>query len=174
MDRLHISHSPIPIDLEVRNVTGRAFHLIQQYATYCCRLGLFVSPGLEIVKEVEFEMVNDADRYLVFHAIAIRVSRRVCGRGSFYLVNGPVKDHAGGSGHTCSTTGRGEIRVHGFKAHFGLKRADEEFAYRDSAAVREERANPKVRIDPHNLRGVDDATSHCDRPETNPFTGELF
>src|SRR3989442_12720460 len=72
---------------------------------------------------------------------------------SFNLIQGAVKDHAGGSYNPSSGLRRGEIGVIGLQAHLGVQRAHDEFAHRNCPALREEGANAQVgRVDRKSTR----------------------
>ena len=165
-DSLHVSHSAVAIDLKIRHVALRAADLREDGTPLVRERRFFIGRGAEVVQEIKLKEINQARRDLVaMHGIGAR-------RG-FDLILHAVQHHAGRSRDHVARIGLSEIRVDRLQPHLGVQRADGEFTYGDRLAMSEERAHPKIRIDPLDPGGVDGAIGiRRDRAKADPFAHE--
>ena len=165
-DRLHVRHAAILIDLKIRHMALRAADLREELLPLAREHRLFVDRRTEVVQEIKLKEIDEAHRDLI-------PLHRVGARWGFYLILHAVQHHAGRSRDHVTRIGLGEIRVDRLQPHLGVQRADGEFTYGDRLAMGEERAHPKIRIDPLDSGSVHRFIRICrDRAKADPFAHE--
>ncbi len=114
-----------------------------------------VRGGLEVVEQIELEIIDEAARNLVGDAILVRILVGARGRRRFQAVQRTVEHHARGRDHATARFGSRQFGIDGLQSHLVIQRADDEFANRDLAAVREKRPHAQIRIDADHARRID-------------------
>src|SRR5262245_27595874 len=88
VDRFHVGHSAVFVDLEILYVTRRAANAVEHAEAVLRGGGLLAGSRLEVVEQVELHMVDHGGVQLVGVRQGVRRRRR------FYFVRGSAQDHS--------------------------------------------------------------------------------
>ncbi len=120
---LDVGDALIDVDAVIRHVAGGATGLLEQAAALSRggRIGL-VAPGLEVVEEIEFEVVDERRVDLVDHAVVVAVLARAGDRRRSELVQRAIEHHARRRHHALAAAGRQQIGIGRFEPHLVVQR----------------------------------------------------
>src|SRR5215468_7530706 len=139
------------IDLQIWDVTLGTPDPFENLATSFGRLVLLIRCRLEVIKQIEFEIIDETSRDLVNFSIAIRIVGLACCERWFQRIARSIQHHSGRSRYARTLACRCEIRIYCLQSHFVIQSTYNEFSNRDCAALMEERPYAEVRIDALNV-----------------------